>query len=187
MTPSDRMNFMTPQFFRLKSTIGVFLPIVPTEDAASQLVPYMTGHPPAVHQPIQVEWNDEFGQRPICDYPKFGILPAFSERAVESLRSYLDPTGSCIPLIGLETPYFGFHITNVVDALDKSESVFKPLGLSKKYYWIEVPVLRHSAVRDQHLFRLPESLSDFFVSSEFRESVARHKLTGFRFEPVRVS
>lgn len=58
------------------------------------------------------------------DFPGINLIyPAFSQRAVDALRDYLEPNGELLPLDSdVGVPYYFYNITTVVDAIDAENS-----------------------------------------------------------------
>jgi hypothetical protein len=54
------------------------------------------------------------------DFPGISLIyPAFSQRAVDALRDYLEPNGELLPLDSdVGVPYYFYNITTFVDAID---------------------------------------------------------------------
>src|SRR5262249_39700345 len=61
--------------------------------------------------------------RAFNDYPCVNLLiPAFSRRAVDALRDFLEPNGELLPLVSSVGEYYAYNITTVADALDEQKS-----------------------------------------------------------------
>src|SRR5690606_12140339 len=72
-------------------------------------------------------WNPPLAEGRVAEYNDYPgidmIIPAFSQRAVEALRSLLEPNGEILPLVThTETKYFVYNILTISDALDHCES-----------------------------------------------------------------
>src|SRR5258707_1021726 len=57
--------------------------------------------------------------RSFNDYPCVDlIIPAFSRRAVDALRDFIEPNGELLPLVSPVGEYFAYNTTTVADILD---------------------------------------------------------------------
>ncbi len=123
--------------------------------------------------------------RKFNDYPCVGMShPAFSERAIEVLRDFLEPNGEILPLSSSLGSYFHFNITTVADVLDWKHSEIrwgiKPITAST----IERYEFFPKKLEGLTIFQIPELPSDAYVTEAFVDRVHKHKLEGFNFEKV---
>lgn len=124
--------------------------------------------------------------RPFNDYPCINLtVPAFSKRAVEVLREFLEPNGELLPLKSKIGEYYAYNVTRVADVLDLGKSKIK--WLDKKQD-IALDIFRYETqerkLRELSIFRIVEEPSTTFVTSRFVERVEEHGLIGFHFAKV---
>jgi hypothetical protein len=122
---------------------------------------------------------------PFNDFPGVDGLPAFSQRACDVLRDYLEPNGELLPLDSVEGNYFFFNITRVVDVLDVEGS--------KCHFWCDPPTtavdiesysFHAERLSGLSIFRIYDSPNDVFVSDEFVNRVYANHLNGFAFYKI---
>lgn len=111
-----------------------------------------------------------------------GAVPAFSRRAVDALRDFLEPNGELLPLVSNIGEYYAYNVTTVADVLDQERSDMDwgsgtrvcPNGIG-----------RYECVADRldglSIFRIVERLSDVHVTQVFFDRVKAHRLHGFHF------
>jgi hypothetical protein len=118
------------------------------------------------------------------DFPGVGLLPAFSERAVNALRDFLEPNGELLPLESSIGSYFAFNCTTIVDAIDLRRSEIK---------WIIEPysafgVLKYELLPDRligrTIFHMPETSDDLYVNQTFVDRAQDAGLKGMYFVKV---
>ncbi len=123
--------------------------------------------------------------RPFNDYPCVDLLiPAFSRRAVDALRDFLEPNGELLPLVSSVGEYYAYNITTVVDILDQDKSEFE-------WYDDEQPhgfpdeVVRYECIPEKmeglSIFRIVEHAATAFVTQTFVDRVEQLGLQGFHF------
>lgn len=124
--------------------------------------------------------------RPFNDYPCLGMMvPAFSRRAVDALRDYLEPNGELLPLIHPAGEYYAFNCRTIVEVLDReaSQALWSPveprLGTMFDYYAIYADRLTELSI-----FRMREQPNLVFVTTPFVERARKHGLNGFHFVKV---
>ena len=126
------------------------------------------------------------------DYPCIGFLiPALSLRAVDVLRDLLEPNGELLPLICDAGQYFAYNVTAVVDALDRdtSEIKWRAIDVLRKRELIVAEKIDHyefrpEAVRALSIFRIPESMTGYYVTNVFADRIHDHGLRGFDLRKV---
>src|SRR2546427_8710208 len=67
----------------------------------------------ATWKPVKVQGR----VRKFNDYPALGVVPAFSDRAVNALRDFLEPNGELLPLDSDLGTYFAYNLLTTVDVL----------------------------------------------------------------------
>lgn len=123
--------------------------------------------------------------RAFNDYPCVNlIIPAFSRRAVDALRDFLEPNGELLPLVSSVGEYYAYNTITVADALDEQKSEIQWLG--DRHTFDEVfRIHRYEFLPERvaglSIFRLVENSSATFVSQAFVDRVREHELQGFHF------
>ena len=117
-------------------------------------------------------------------------IPTFSKNAVDALRDFLEPNGEMLPLICKHGEFYAYNVTTVANILDRENSEFdwgshkkakvKPNLPSDIIFYEFYP----DKLNDLSIFRLPERLSDYFVTQRFVDRVYEKNLRGFRFKKV---
>lgn len=75
--------------------------------------------------------------RPFNDFPCVNLtIPAFSRRAVDALRDFLEPNGELLPLVSTVAEYFAYNTTKVADILDEANSQIR--WLSEKHSFEQI-------------------------------------------------
>lgn len=122
--------------------------------------------------------------RPINDYPCVDLsIPAFSRRAVDVLREFLQPNGELLPLVSRVGDYFAYNVTTVADILDRKKSKVKWYDDSEQIIAVEISryEFRPSRLRALTIFRLVEQPALTYVTQKFVDLVKDHDLQGFHF------
>jgi hypothetical protein len=132
-------------------------------------------------KPIQVRGR----VRPFNDYPCVNLaFPAFSLRAVEALREFLEPNGELLPLKTSSGSYFAYNVTTVADVLNYKRS---------KINWLDEPITALSIERyeffvrklENHtIFRISEDPTSVYVTEGFVARAAEQRLRGMDFLKV---
>jgi hypothetical protein len=123
--------------------------------------------------------------RSFNDYPAVGMcIPAFSRRAVDVLREFLEPNGELLPLVSAVGEYLAYNPTKVADVLDEAKSQIR--WLSDKHTFDQIfEIDRYECFADRmaglSIFRLVERSSKVFVTQVFVDRVRQHQLQGFHF------
>src|SRR6266513_662719 len=126
---------------------------------------------------------DEDERKPRCDFPVFGSVPTFSERAATALHDVLAGNGELLPLVG--AAFFVYNVTRVVDALDEQRSTLTRFASSGRIMKVERYVLKDDQLQDAPVFKLPQYCRvAVFVNDVFRSFALQAKLTGCRFAPI---
>ena len=121
------------------------------------------------------------------DYPCLDmVLPAFSERAVNVLRDFLEPNGEILPLAtSTNTNFFFFNILTISDSLDRESSQCEfwcdpaTTATNIDYFSFDVQKLQAHSI-----FRIPELPMSVFVTNHFVDRVESHQLQGFEYTKV---
>jgi hypothetical protein len=117
------------------------------------------------------------------DYPSVGfMIPAFSRRAVDVLREFLEPNGELLPLSSTVGEYYAYNITTVVDILDHDKS---QIEWPKDQRLIPIDIMHYECFANRmaglSIFRLVEKPTSTFVTQPFVDRVHQLDLQGFHF------
>ena len=140
-------------------------------------------------EPLIERWKPfvtEGRARLFNDFPCMDMMvPAFSRRAVDALRDYLEPNGELLPLIHPAGEYYAFNCRTIVEVLDRevSQALWSPveqrLGTMFDYYAIYADRLTGLSI-----FRMREQPNLVFVTTSFVDRARQHGLNGFHFVKV---
>jgi hypothetical protein len=97
----------------------------------------------------------------------------------------LVPNGELLPLDCPDGNYYAYHVTTIIDALDKNTSVANWYDEKRDMvkYFTHV-VLNDKLLTNAAIFQIPQSLHDYWVTEPFVERVIQAKLKGFVFNKV---
>ncbi len=120
---------------------------------------------------------------PRNDYPCVDyLIPAFSRRAVDVLRDFLEPNGELLPLVNSVGEYYAYNITTVADVLDHDRS---DIEWSPGKRVLARQIRRYECVPEKlaglSIFRLVEEPGRTVVTQAFVDRVNQHRLNGFEF------
>jgi hypothetical protein len=123
---------------------------------------------------------------PEIDYPTASGTPAFSQRAVDTLRDLLEPNGEILPLV---TPsklgnYYAYNTTTVADVLDLKRSKITFVSDSFVALFIDHHEFIASRLKGLAIFRVPEDPCAIYVTQHFVSRVVEHNLQGFNLKKV---
>lgn len=125
---------------------------------------------------------DERAQLP--DFALLGVVPVFSDQAVDTLRDLLEPNGELLPLRHARRHYFAYNVTTFRDALDEERSLmsrFSDGGIMS----IEGYAFRPEVLTDVAIFKIPQLPGGFvYVTEEFADRTRRAELLGFVFRTL---
>lgn len=119
------------------------------------------------------------------DFPSSGgIIPVFSQRAVEALADLLLAHGEILPLTCVEGAYFAYNVTRLIDALDLQRSDYHQFS-SGVIFDISRHEFRPDRLRDAVIFKLPQMPGPGeFVTDVFVRRVEQARLQGFSLKEV---
>ncbi|MCY3014389.1 MAG: hypothetical protein NT171_06750 [Planctomycetota bacterium] len=133
-------------------------------------------------KPIRVEGRT----RSFNDFPCLDMMvPAFSRRAVDALRDYLEPNGELLQLMHPAGEYYAFNCRTVAEVMDHTRTIapWRPsqprMTQSVDYYAIDL-----LSVRSLTVFRMREMPNRVFVTNSFVDRARTHGLNGFHFIKV---
>jgi hypothetical protein len=140
-------------------------------------------------EPLAAKWKpiEVLGRvRSFNDFPCIGMMiPAFSRRAADALRDYLEPNGELLPLIHPAGEYYAYNCTRIAEVLDHENSkglwsrLDPRLALDVEYFSVFPDRLAGLTI-----FRMRELPNIVFVTTPFVERVREHGLNGFHFAKV---
>lgn len=124
--------------------------------------------------------------RPFNDYPCVNLLqPAFSRRAIDALRDFLEPNGELLPLVSSVGEYYAYNITTVVDILDQKRSEIEWMD---DQHIVAQTISRFECFAEKmaglSIFHIVEKPTSTFVTQPFVDRVREHGLQGFHFIPL---
>jgi hypothetical protein len=117
------------------------------------------------------------------DYPFLtSRIPIFSEKAFSLLQAFLTGYGQFFSLSSSDGSFYGFNVTNIVDALDMSSSDIDYFPGTSRILEIRRHVFRDD-LELPPVFIIPQftRASKLFVTSEYVDAVAATGLPGACF------
>jgi hypothetical protein len=140
-----------------------------------------------VWKPREV-FGDRDRVKPYNDYPTLVGIPAFSQKAVDALRDFLEPNGEILPLITPPKlgPYYAYNTTTVADVLDIQRSSGVTFFGNDEFLISDICrfEFREDKLQGLSIFRIPEYTRKIFVTDVFVQRVREHKLWGMLFDKV---
>ena len=126
---------------------------------------------------------------PFQDFPGIDmVMPAFSRRACDALRDFLEPNGELLRLDSDRGEYYFYNITTVIDAID--------LARSRCDFWCDPPTtatdIKYFAFHEERLvgtsiFRIVELPMYTIVTGAFVDRVHDCQLRSRTHRPVSLS
>jgi hypothetical protein len=121
---------------------------------------------------------------PRNDYPCVNLtIPAFSRRAVDALRDFLEPNGELLPLVSSVGEYYAYNVTTVADLLDHQRSDIDWFSGGSQVVALEIR--RYECIPEKltglSIFRIVEEPHLTFVHQVFVDRVRQSRLNGFDF------
>ena len=87
-----------------------------------------------------------------------------------------------------EKEYFGINVITVLDAIDYEKSIYKTYRDGKRIMAFEKYVFLPTVIEDVSMFKILDEKTRYaFVSDEFKQTVEKNNLLGFKFKLVWVS
>ena len=134
-------------------------------------------------KPIPAKIDDSVG-RP-GDFPSaFGQIPVLSLRAWTLLEPLIGESVEALPLKCPGRNLFALNVLAVVDCLDQEKCEFKYYS-SGKIMRVAKFAFRNDPTEKHHMFSIPETSGDVFISDQFRKLVEQENLKGLQFKLVR--
>ena len=119
--------------------------------------------------------------RPQNDYPCVNLtIPAFSRKAVDALRDFLEPNGELLPLVSSVGEYYAYNVTSVVDILDLDRSDIQWFSGPRV---LAIHIRRYECLPGRleglSIFRIVEDSATPYVTQVFVDRVKENGLQGF--------
>lgn len=120
------------------------------------------------------------------DFPTFSSgIPMFSERAVESLRDLLEPSGELLPVSTDKGTIYVLNITTVVEALNMDRCDLSWTATDAEWASnIYVYEFDKTRLTDAPVFRLRECPAEWLVSDVVLDRARKANLKGMAFYKV---
>ena len=135
-------------------------------------------------KPVQVKIMEPEKGLELSDAPGFTI-PVFSRRAWECLEPLISKNVEILPLDFNEKEYFGINVITVLDAIDYEKSIYKTYRDGKRIMAFEKYVFLPTVIEDVSMFKILDEKTRYaFVSDEFKQTVEKNNLLGFKFKLV---
>ena len=128
-------------------------------------------------------WTPPKGNLPRGDFPYLAAVPVFSDRAMNELLPLIEQSVQVLPLACEEDNLYIINVVDVVDCLDKVQSKLKRFSQGGVMR-IEHHVFREEAIRDKHIFKIPELSVPVYVSDTFKAAVEDKGLEGLLWKPL---
>ena len=162
-------------------------------------------HSLAIDPTLPVDWPNQFDGRRLGEawqpvsarlyeveeegnFPRFrGHLPVMTDSAWQQLEPLIGNYVEALPInltSPIETTLYLINITNVLDCLNKQESVIKYFT-GDKIMIVDHHVFNESVILDQPIFRIKDyEMGRAFVSDIFRDTVESVGLKGLIWETL---
>lgn len=135
-------------------------------------------------KPVRVKRMEPEKGLELSDAPGF-TFPVFSRRAWECLEPLISKNVEILPLDFNEKEYLGINIITVLDAIDYKKSIYKTyrdgirIMAFKKYAFLP------TVIRNVSIFKISDERTRYaFVSNEFKQTVEKNNLSGFKFKLI---
>ncbi|GAA4737608.1 imm11 family protein [Flavisolibacter ginsenosidimutans] len=107
---------------------------------------------------------------------------AISQKAVDRLKQFLEKDIELLPLETDAGRYYVLNVMNIVDCLNKNESVYTSTnnGLIAAYTSLE---FIQEKIADNVIFKIPELPYHTFITDEIQDRCETEKVKGLMFDP----
>lgn len=172
------------KIWKLKFELDKYDNLIPVKEFSVEEIWRFDGHELQKNwKPLPVKRMEPEKGLALSDAPGFTI-PVFSRNALDTLWPLLQNSVEILELLFDEGEYYGINVISVLDIVDYERAKYIKFKSSDrimvftKYAFRECDELKRS-----HIFKIvDESRRGAFVSEEFKETVEKNKLTGFKFE-----
>ena len=135
-------------------------------------------------KPVQVKRMEPEKGLELSDAPGFTI-PVFSRRAWECLEPLISKNVEILPLDFNEKEYLGINVITVLDAIDYEKSIYKTYRDRKRIMAFKKYVFLPTVIENVSMFKILDEKTRYaFVSDEFKQTVEKNNLLGFKFKLV---
>jgi hypothetical protein len=124
--------------------------------------------------------------RSFNDFPCLDLMtPAFSRRAVDVLRDFLEPNGELLPLVHPAGEYYAYNCLKIVEVIDREKTKARwynddPRMTSHVTFFSLIP----ERLKGLSIFRMRQMSMRCFVTTPFVERAIAAGLNGFHFMKV---
>lgn len=124
--------------------------------------------------------------RSFNDFPCLDLMtPAFSRRAVDVLRDFLEPNGELLPLVHPAGEYYAYNCLKIVEVVDREKTKARwynddPRMTSNVTFFSLFP----ERLSGLSIFRMRQMSMRCFVTTLFVERAVAAGLNGFHFKKV---
>jgi hypothetical protein len=116
--------------------------------------------------------------RKFNDFPCWGTMPVFSDRAVNALRDFLEPNGELLPMRNSVGTYFAYNLRTIADVLDERRS---KIDLGTVIWRYELFARK---LKDLTIFRMWQDHNITYVTEPFVRRAREHQLVGMDFQKI---
>ncbi|MBE5886450.1 MAG: hypothetical protein E7284_08630 [Lachnospiraceae bacterium] len=110
-------------------------------------------------------------------------IPVFDDKAICVLRNLLIGNAEILPLDCEDGSFYAINVINVIDCIDYEKSTYKTFRDGKRIMRFTKYVFKHEKIKGVNLFKIKdEPLKRPFVSDEFKQTVEKNNLLGFKFK-----
>lgn len=133
-------------------------------------------------KPIKVKRMEPEKELNLSDAPGF-IFPVFSGKALRCLETLIYKNVEILPLDFNEKDYFGVNVITVLNAIDYDKSIYKTYRDGRRIMAFKKYVFLPEVIKDISIFKITdEKMRYAFVSDEFKQTVEKNNLLGFKFK-----
>lgn len=135
-------------------------------------------------KPLQVKRMEPEKGLDLSDAPGF-TLPVFSRRALDCLAPLINKNAEVLPLDFNEKEYSAINVITVLDAIDYEKSIYKTYRDGKRIMAFKKYAFLPDVIENVSIFKISDEKTRYvFVSDEFKQTVEKNNLSGFKFKPV---
>ncbi|MDD6400558.1 MAG: hypothetical protein PUG10_02970 [Lachnospiraceae bacterium] len=135
-------------------------------------------------KPIKVKRMEPKKGLALSDAPGF-IIPVFSKRAVNCIGPLISKNVEILPLDFNEREYFCINVITVLNAIDYEKSLYKTYRDGKRIMAFKKYVFIPNIIENVSIFKISDEKTRYaFVSDEFKQTVEKNKLLGFKFKLI---
>ncbi len=138
-----------------------------------------------IWEPLPVKRMEPENKLELGDAPGF-IIPVFSKKALEILRPLIQNSIEELALQFQEAEYYGINVTAVLNVIDYSKSKYIMYSDGKRIMAFQKYAFKScTELLNNNIFKIvDEPTRRAFVSDEFKQTVKKNNLSGFKFKLV---